>query len=98
MREIQYTAFHPSYRTLYDLVGEDAMIKIYQEFKGTQLQLPMRLYDRTAVAAELNGKSVDARMMKKYSQMYGFTPRWIKNAMLGRDVSMQSGKRNIGRE
>lgn len=81
MGTVEYDVLHPSYRALYDLIGEDAMMKVYNEFRGTQLQLPMRLYDRAAVTAKLAGKSVDAKSIKSYSKIYGFSPRWIKSAV-----------------
>ncbi|QFR68948.1 hypothetical protein [Companilactobacillus paralimentarius] len=44
--KIRYEVLHPTYKALYDLVGEDNMMKVYHEFRGTQVQMPMKLYDR----------------------------------------------------
>jgi len=79
--EIQYDVLHPSYKTLYDLVGEDNMVKIYREFRGTQLELPMKLYDRNELKEYLGKISVDKPDVKKLSHTYGYSQRWIKKAL-----------------
>lgn len=36
-QDIDYEALHPSYKALWDLVGKENALKIYENFKGTQL-------------------------------------------------------------
>lgn len=74
---INYDVLHPSYKALWDLLGEDDMLKVYDQFRGTQLQLPMKLYDRVKLEKFLNDKS-DKKDVRELSNIYGFSPRWIK--------------------
>lgn len=52
-------ALHNFYHGLSDLVGPEAMMKIYEQYKGTQLSVPVHLYDRDLAAQrvvrEFNG-------------------------------------------
>ncbi|XRJ97240.1 hypothetical protein ACPBEI_00380 [Latilactobacillus sakei] len=79
--EIDYEALHPSYKLLWDLVGQENMLKIYTSFKGTQLQLPMRLYERKALEKALNNRDLEDVNIQKLANKYGFSPRWIKNTI-----------------
>lgn len=78
---IQYDLLHTTYQTIYDLVGEEGLMKFYHEFRGTQVSSPMKLYDNKKLGkylGTLNGKSANA---KKLSQDYGFSQRWIRKAI-----------------
>lgn len=77
---IDYDVLHPSYKALWDLLGEDAMMKIYKQFRGTQLQLPMKLYDRIELEEYLTQQH-DGQNIRELSNIYGFSPRWIKEHM-----------------
>lgn len=77
---INYDVLHPSYKALWDLLGEDDMLKVYDQFRGTQLQLPMKLYDRVELEKYLNNHPVN-RNVRELSNVYGFSPRWIKEHM-----------------
>ncbi|MGJ3977043.1 hypothetical protein [Levilactobacillus brevis] len=48
--EVDNDALQATYKKLADLLGDDLMMKFYQEFRGTQLSLPMKLYDREGAA------------------------------------------------
>ncbi|WP_119327144.1 hypothetical protein [Companilactobacillus musae] len=74
---VNYDVLHPSYKALWDLLGEDNMLKVYDQFRGTQLQLPMKLYDRVKLEKFLND-GPDKRDVRELSNIYGFSPRWIK--------------------
>lgn len=76
--DINYDVLHPSYKALWDLIGKDNMMKIYDQFRGTQLQLPMKLYDRVELEKYLS-KNLDVKDdIRELSNTYGFSPRWIK--------------------
>lgn len=79
---INYDVLHPSYKMLWDLLGEEDMLKIYDQFRGTQLQLPMKLYDRVKLEEYLNNNPNDLDV-RQLSNTYGFSPRWIKKHIEG---------------
>lgn len=76
--KVEYKLLHPTYKSLYDIVGEANLLKIYELFRGTQLQLPMKMYDRNSLSkAILNGR-LDDMSVQEISLKYGYSPRWIK--------------------
>ena len=82
---VNYDVLHPSYKALWDLVGEENMMKIYDQFRGTQLQLPMKMYDRAELEKYLKSDfkrdHEEKEDIRKLSNIYGFSPRWIKEHM-----------------
>lgn len=79
-KNVNYDVLHPSYKALFDLLGEEGMMKIYEQFRGTQLQLPMKLYDRVELEKYLN-EQTNSQSVRELSNLYGFSPRWIKKHM-----------------
>lgn len=83
-QDIDYEALHPSYKALWDLVGKENALKIYENFRGTQLQLPMRLYERNALETVLRGKDLKTSSIQALSNQYGYSSRWIKKVIFGK--------------
>nr|WP_283777568.1 Mor transcription activator family protein [Loigolactobacillus coryniformis] len=77
VEKIKVIALHQSYKRLSELIGVEAMLKIYNEYRGTQFQYPMRLYDREEVS-KLVRKEYDGTNLKELSQKYGYSQRWMK--------------------
>lgn len=78
---IHYDVLHPSYKAIYELVGEEGMMKIYYEFRGTALQLPMKLYDRTKTAEKFEKMDSKTNDVIKLSHEYGYSQRWTKKML-----------------
>lgn len=80
INDINVAALHESYKRLSELVGVAGMQKVYAEYRGTQVQYPMRLYDRNAVS-QLIRKNYDGTNLKELSQYYGYSQRWMKEQL-----------------
>lgn len=93
-QDIDYEALHPSYKALWDLVGKENALKIYENFRGTQLQLPMRLYDRNALETVLRGKDLKTSSIQALSNQYGYSSRWIKQVIFGSQTMQQRTQNN----
>lgn len=78
--DIQYDVLHPSYKILWDILGEEEMMKVYDQLRGTQLLLPMKLYDRVELEKYLKDNPNDLSV-RELSNTFGFSPRWIKKHM-----------------
>lgn len=76
--KIDYELLNESYKALVDVIGVENMLKIHDNFSGTQLQLPMRLYDPQAIKAEFVGKDLDNEEIRRLSIKYGFSTRWFR--------------------
>lgn len=81
MGKVDYNLLHSSYKVLYDIVGEEGMLKIYKLYRGTQFQLPMKLYDRVALENAISSKDMDGKTVQEISLKYGFSPRWVQKTI-----------------
>ncbi|WP_057874035.1 Mor transcription activator family protein [Loigolactobacillus rennini] len=78
--KVKIAALHQSYKRLSELIGVEAMQKVYDEFRGTQVQYPMRLYDRQAVS-KLIREEYTGNNLKELSRFYGYSQRWMKEQL-----------------
>jgi len=86
--KLNYNMLHPTYKALYDIVGEEDLIKIYNLFRGTQLQLPMKMYDRVALKKAIREGQLNGMTNQEISLEFGYSPRWIKSVREGKDKNL----------
>ncbi|WP_125767212.1 Mor transcription activator family protein [Lapidilactobacillus wuchangensis] len=75
--DIDVSALHPTYQQLYDLVGKETMLQLYDELKGQQVSFPMRLYDSNKVE-QIVQREYNGANLKELTQKYGYSQRWMK--------------------
>ncbi|AJA80672.1 hypothetical protein ADT67_12475 [Levilactobacillus brevis] len=76
MKKVDVEVLQATYRELYELVGEENMLKIFNYYHGLQLNFPVHLYGRVLVARKLvSEKSDDYHLL---ARRYGFSERWVK--------------------
>lgn len=75
-KNIVYDALFPSYQELNDLVGEENMLKIYGYWRGSQVSLPMRLYDPKQLRPILKASGASN---KDLARLYGYSERWVRD-------------------
>ncbi|GEO79111.1 hypothetical protein FD29_GL000242 [Companilactobacillus mindensis DSM 14500] len=75
---IDYDLLNESYKDLVDIIGMDNMLKVRENFGGSQLQLPMKLYDPTAIREMIQGEELNPQKIRDLSHKYGFSPRWFR--------------------
>ncbi|MBS0948473.1 Mor transcription activator family protein [Levilactobacillus brevis] len=76
VEKVEIEALHQFYKTLSELVGTEAMLRIYQQYRGTQLNIPIHLYDRK-VAARRVIKEFDGNNQMELSRKYGYSQKWV---------------------
>ena len=68
------------YKQVSDIVGAEAMLEIWETFRGTQITIPIHLYDRELVKAVLprqyNGSN--ARVL---ANRYGYSEKWVRQVL-----------------
>lgn len=74
---IEPEALHQFYGSLNDLVGTEAMLIIYEHYKGTQLNFPVHLYDRKLVAQRVLAE-FDGHNQHDLARKYGYSQKWIQ--------------------
>ncbi|MFB9768767.1 Mor transcription activator family protein [Lactiplantibacillus modestisalitolerans] len=74
--QIDVAALHPFYRGISELIGVESMLKIFDQYKGMQLTIPIHLYDRN-LAAQHVLKQYDGHNSYNLANKYGYSQRWV---------------------
>ena len=70
-------ALNDIYLELYELVGREAMLRIFKHFRGDKMDLPMRLY-RPEFIADIAKPVTDRRERAKIARAGGYTANAIE--------------------
>lgn len=73
-------ALNDSYLELYELLGREAMLKIFKHFHGDKIDCPMRLY-RPEFIADLAKNEPDRRKRAKIARAGGYSARVIEGIL-----------------
>ena len=73
-------ALNDSYLELYELLGRDAMLKIFKHFHGDKIDCPMRLY-RPEFIADLAENEPDRKKRAKIARAGGYSVRVIEGIL-----------------
>ena len=73
-------ALNDSYLELYELIGKDAMLKLYKYFRGDKIDCPMRLY-RPDYIADLVSQTTERRERAKIARAGGYTIKFIEGVL-----------------
>ena len=71
-------ALNDCYLELYEIIGREAMLKIYTHFRGDKIDCPMRLYRPEFIAA-LAEQETERRERAKVARAGGYSARVIEN-------------------
>lgn len=69
-------ALNDSYFELYQLLGEEAMLKLYKHYRGDKIECPMKLY-RADFIAELAEMAPDKRSRARISSTAHYSLKFI---------------------
>lgn len=73
-------ALSDSYLGLFELIGRDAMLKLFKHYKGDKIDLPMKLY-RPEFIADLARQTADRRERAKIARAGGYTVKFIESML-----------------
>lgn len=73
-------ALNDSYLELFELIGRDAMLKLFKYFRGDKIDCPMRLY-RPEFIADLAKQETDRRERAKIARTGGYTVKFIEGVL-----------------
>lgn len=71
-------ALTDSYYELYELLGVDAMLKLYKHYHGDKIDCPMKLY-RAEYIADLVAQSSDRRERADIARTGGYSLKFIES-------------------
>ncbi|WP_461244823.1 Mor transcription activator family protein [Secundilactobacillus muriivasis] len=67
----------PLYERLEQLLGPEAMLMVWSEYKGTQINFPAHLYNRERVQRRLMREHLDDRP-QQLARKYGYSQKWVQ--------------------
>ena len=73
-------ALNDSYLELFELIGRDAMLKLFKYFRGDKIDCPMKLY-RPEFIADLAKQTTDRRERAKIARAGGYTVKFIESVL-----------------
>ena len=73
-------ALNDSYLELYELIGRDAMLKLFKYFRGDKIDCPMRMY-RPEFIADLSKQTTDRHERAKIARDGGYTAKFIEGVL-----------------
>lgn len=76
-------ALNDMYLELYELIGKDAMLKLFKYFKGDKIDCPMKLY-RLEFVADIAKGVADRRERAKIARAAGYSAKAIERMLTKR--------------
>ena len=76
----EHEALNDTYLELYELIGRDAMLKLFKHYRGYKIELPMRLY-RSEFIADLVNTVKDRRERAKIARAGGYSAKAIETTL-----------------
>ena len=83
-------ALNDSYLELFELVGREAMLKLFTHYHGAKIDCPMRLY-RPEFIADLAKNETDRRERAKIARAGGYSARVIEGILSKRRKENEAG-------
>ena len=85
----EVNAFNDSYLELFELIGKEAMLKLFKHFRGDKIDCPMRLY-RPEFIADLARTIADRRERAKIARAGGYSAKVIEAILNKRRKEVES--------
>ena len=76
-------ALNDIYLELFELIGRDAMLKLFKHYRGDKIDCPMRLY-RPEYIADLAKQVTDRRERAKIARAAGYSAKMIEGLLVKR--------------
>ena len=83
-------ALNDSYLELFELIGKDAMLKLFTHYRGDKIDCPMRLYCPEFIA-DLAKAATDRRERAKIARAGGYSARVIEGILSKRRKENDEG-------
>ena len=74
--ENKNSVYNQIYEEICELIGEETMVRIYEEFKGMQVSFPSKLYTKEYVMEEIE-KRYDGSNAKELAREYNYTVKYF---------------------
>ncbi|MBE6737529.1 MAG: Mor transcription activator family protein [Ruminococcus sp.] len=69
-----------AYSELASILGVDAVLKIHDKYRGTQISFPVELFSREFIKAQII-EDYNGRNIKELASKFGYTEKWIRKIL-----------------
>ena len=76
----EYDALNDCYLELFEILGKEAMLKLFKFYRGDRINCPMKLY-RSDYIADLVDQTTDRRERAKIARAGGYTIKFIEGIL-----------------
>lgn len=73
---VDVEALHSFYRGISELIGVEGMLKVFEQYRGMQVTIPIHLYDRH-LAADHVLQQYNGQNTYELANKYGYSQRWV---------------------
>ncbi|WP_318765129.1 Mor transcription activator family protein [Lactiplantibacillus carotarum] len=80
-KKVDPLALQPVYQKLTDLIGEEAMLKVFDYYHGSQISLPSHLYNRQTAANRIQQR-YNGNNQEELGRYYGYSQRWVMRVLV----------------
>ncbi|MEO1769746.1 Mor transcription activator family protein [Candidatus Enterococcus ferrettii] len=80
MNELDTSGWNKIYKDLQKVIGTEATLNLFKEYRGIQLNLPVRLISRSHMLDVLR-IDYDGRNKQKLARAYGYSQRSIERML-----------------
>lgn len=87
-------ALNDSYLELFEIIGRDAMLKLFRYFRGDKIECPMKLY-RPEFIADLAKQETDRRKRAKIARAGGYTAKFIESVLRKRRNESEEDEEHV---
>lgn len=77
---IDVVALQSIYKKLWELVGEKAMLSVFEYYRGGQILAPQHLYNREIARNQII-KYYDGTNQAELVRFYGYSERWTSDVL-----------------
>ena len=78
--KIQVEYLNGAYNELANLLGIEAVLKIYNSYRGQQLTLPVRLFSKEFIVRQIV-EEYDGYNIKQLATKFGYGEKWIRKIL-----------------
>ena len=89
-------ALNPFYSSLHELIGKNAMLKLFDNCRGDDEHYPSRLY-RAEFIADLAAQTADKRERARIARAGGYTAKFIDETIHKRKKENEETEKENGR-
>ena len=73
---VDVEALHSFYRGISELIGVEGMLKVFEQYRGMQVTIPIHLYDRNLAASHVL-QQYNGQNSYELANKYGYSQRWV---------------------